>query len=519
MSKKNNNSGYESDTGARDNPSCWHFEKNRTVEKKIVVQTGHHVRLLNHEGRAICRIMNACGWSVVKIAIIFGISQKPVSRAVSNSYTPPDDPTMDYAHVDPEFRIKFPPVKSSQLAKVNTHDTRRTIIIRILQPSPTVIEILDSDDEQDTKEGILSPVPGDPMTGTTAPTTSTSGRPMRTAKAQFLEFMQKSHDLHTSEEPVDGSTSPQDADDASGSMAAAVNSSLNQRQIQYSPPVASPSHKTTGPIPPLPMRKTASIFANFSSMPGGHPSATDSRTAKPESSSVTAASPDPRQATQTFPPQKGKPSQSNGNNIRSLFGNSDAETPRLTPAPTPGSSNRAAQKRPHDVAIGSVPPSTPESTSASSASAAKKPRYLPPRNYFAPVYPHHDSQSTDRTSQSQMSQSPPAQRPLPPKPMGAPLPFPREALRARRALAEAELDAFLADVAGADLSAHRALFLAQGFDMGMLRVVAGWEPADVDRAVYPMLQDGGSELDGRRGLSRLQVLSLKIALERLGKEE
>jgi hypothetical protein len=67
----------------------------------------------------------------------------------------------------------------------------------------------------------------------------------------------------------------------------------------------------------------------------------------------------------------------------------------------------------------------------------------------------------------------------------------------------AELDAFLANAMGVDLRAHRALLLAQGLDMSMLRVMVGWAPDARLAAVGGLLQDGarGVAQDGRAGLS------------------
>ncbi|KAJ7692455.1 hypothetical protein B0H17DRAFT_541081 [Mycena rosella] len=99
--------GYESDTGPRDNPTCANFENRVPVKKVIVV--GHKV--LNRTGRAICRIVHPHGWSIESLAYIFGVSTASVMRAIANTrYLPRDNIQEDYERVDPEFKVKFPPV-------------------------------------------------------------------------------------------------------------------------------------------------------------------------------------------------------------------------------------------------------------------------------------------------------------------------------------------------------------------------------------------------------------------------
>lgn len=82
----------------------------------------------------------------------------------------------------------------------------------------------------------------------------------------------------------------------------------------------------------------------------------------------------------------------------------------------------------------------------------------------------------------------------------------------------AELDTFLANAMGVDLRAHRALLLAQGLDMSMLRVMAGWAPDARLAAVGGLLQDGarGVAQDGRAGLSPAHVWALALAIGSLG---
>ncbi|KAJ7443214.1 hypothetical protein B0H11DRAFT_2093071 [Mycena galericulata] len=108
--------GYESDTGERDNPSCLHFKNRQPVEKTIEV--GFRKKVLNRQGRAICRIVRSHNWSLVDIARIFGVSETSVARAVDNvrksCVLPRDRVSEDYARVDPEFAIHFPPIPVTQ---------------------------------------------------------------------------------------------------------------------------------------------------------------------------------------------------------------------------------------------------------------------------------------------------------------------------------------------------------------------------------------------------------------------
>ncbi|KAJ7615428.1 hypothetical protein FB45DRAFT_1064356 [Roridomyces roridus] len=110
--------GYESDTGKRDIPSCDNFRKGIPVQKTLLV--GHIRKVLNREGRAICRIVHAHGWSYRDIATIFGVSEHSVRRAIDNvRYTPRDRVEEDYMRVrDPGFGVYFPPLESSASHKI-----------------------------------------------------------------------------------------------------------------------------------------------------------------------------------------------------------------------------------------------------------------------------------------------------------------------------------------------------------------------------------------------------------------
>ncbi|KAJ7627345.1 hypothetical protein FB45DRAFT_921109, partial [Roridomyces roridus] len=107
-------SGYESDTGARDNPTCQNFKTDTPVLKTIQFPvTSNNFKLLNREGRAICRIVHAHDWTALRIAHIFDIPPKRVKKAIQNEYAPPDVVSEDYERVkDPEFARYFPPVHS-----------------------------------------------------------------------------------------------------------------------------------------------------------------------------------------------------------------------------------------------------------------------------------------------------------------------------------------------------------------------------------------------------------------------
>ncbi|KAJ7677067.1 hypothetical protein DFH06DRAFT_1122332 [Mycena polygramma] len=120
--------GYESDTGERDNPTPAQVLAGVPVTKTIPVKLGHHTRLLNRKGRAICRIVSPHGRTMTQLAEIFGVGDHGISRALANDYARADDVSKDYDYA-PEFKADF-------------------------LPKIEVIEIIDSDD--DTKEGILT---------------------------------------------------------------------------------------------------------------------------------------------------------------------------------------------------------------------------------------------------------------------------------------------------------------------------------------------------------------------------
>ncbi|KAJ7443216.1 hypothetical protein B0H11DRAFT_2093083 [Mycena galericulata] len=117
-------SGYESDTGPRDNPTCSNFDDFEPVKRVITAPIG--VRRLNREGRAICRIVHAHDWKISDICIIFGGQiHRAVSRAIENAYKPPDNTLDDYDHVDAEFRKKYPPLgeESDDLTSLDSNES------------------------------------------------------------------------------------------------------------------------------------------------------------------------------------------------------------------------------------------------------------------------------------------------------------------------------------------------------------------------------------------------------------
>ncbi|KAJ7488741.1 hypothetical protein B0H11DRAFT_2229929 [Mycena galericulata] len=77
------------------------------------------------------------------------------------------------------------------------------------------------------------------------------------------------------------------------------------------------------------------------------------------------------------------------------------------------------------------------------------------------------------------------------------------------------LDAFLRNIMGTDLSAHRALFFAQGFNMEMIHIISRGTVEDVQRVLHDLLLDQGRGLKGRKGLSPLDLFFLKDALAKL----
>ncbi|KAJ7448894.1 hypothetical protein B0H11DRAFT_2202302 [Mycena galericulata] len=77
------------------------------------------------------------------------------------------------------------------------------------------------------------------------------------------------------------------------------------------------------------------------------------------------------------------------------------------------------------------------------------------------------------------------------------------------------LDAFLRNIMGTDLSAHRALFFAQGFNMEMIHIISRGTVEDVQRVLHDLLLDQGRGLKGRKGLSPLDLFFLKDVLAKL----
>ncbi|KAJ7251976.1 hypothetical protein C8J57DRAFT_1723004 [Mycena rebaudengoi] len=124
--------GYESETGARDNPTCAHFVNNTPVEK-VAPQ---YIRM-----RPICRIVKPHGWSIAKTAAIFGIGVNTVLRALTNSYVPSDNVEKDYEYVGEDFKIRYPPIQ-----KAGGSDAQ----VQVMKPPVELIDITrdSSDDEE-----------------------------------------------------------------------------------------------------------------------------------------------------------------------------------------------------------------------------------------------------------------------------------------------------------------------------------------------------------------------------------
>ncbi|KAJ7234161.1 hypothetical protein C8J57DRAFT_1249541 [Mycena rebaudengoi] len=74
--------GYESETGARDNPTCAHFVNNTPVEKLKPPPSS-----------------------------VLGVNT--VLRALTNSYVPSDNVEKDYEYVGEDFKIRYPPIQKA----------------------------------------------------------------------------------------------------------------------------------------------------------------------------------------------------------------------------------------------------------------------------------------------------------------------------------------------------------------------------------------------------------------------
>ncbi|KAJ7058438.1 hypothetical protein C8F01DRAFT_1304002 [Mycena amicta] len=103
------NSGYTSETGLRNNPTLDNFRDNVKMEE--VATPAPHTRKMNHQGRAIARIVynSNKGWTQKRIADIMGVRRQNITYAVGNTFN--DDVTKDFDYVDnpAEWRKEFPP--------------------------------------------------------------------------------------------------------------------------------------------------------------------------------------------------------------------------------------------------------------------------------------------------------------------------------------------------------------------------------------------------------------------------
>ncbi|KAJ7616519.1 hypothetical protein FB45DRAFT_934402 [Roridomyces roridus] len=155
--------GYDSDSGRRDIPTCQHFLTKTPMERTISVSGGK--KFLNREGRAICRIVAAHGWSNLEIGHIFQVSHTTVQRAVDNIfYNPRDRVEEDYQRVkDPEYKEHFPPVPGAAA---------------IVYASRALSDFDQDDDEEDAERESGSP-----------PIYRSNGRPSRAAKDSFYKTL------------------------------------------------------------------------------------------------------------------------------------------------------------------------------------------------------------------------------------------------------------------------------------------------------------------------------------------
>ncbi|KAJ7443217.1 hypothetical protein B0H11DRAFT_2093086 [Mycena galericulata] len=170
-------SGYESDTGERDLPTCANFKTREPVQKTIEV--GPSKKVLNRKGRAICRIVHSHGWSATDIAAIFRVSATSVSRAIDNiRYRPRDRISEDYMKVDVEFEMHFPPIA----VKDN--------VAKLPKVPSDVITIDSSDDELNELDFAI------------VEEYRSNGRPPRTAKGEFYSNLPRGLASEEDETPV-----------------------------------------------------------------------------------------------------------------------------------------------------------------------------------------------------------------------------------------------------------------------------------------------------------------------------
>ncbi|CAK5270139.1 unnamed protein product [Mycena citricolor] len=78
-----------------------------------------NAKLLNRQGRAICRIMSSLDWDPEVIGYIFGVSSSTVVRAVENVfYTPRDRVEEDFDRVGEEYQTHAPRPPADQMERL-----------------------------------------------------------------------------------------------------------------------------------------------------------------------------------------------------------------------------------------------------------------------------------------------------------------------------------------------------------------------------------------------------------------
>ncbi|KAF7345830.1 hypothetical protein MVEN_01604500 [Mycena venus] len=105
----------------QENPTPWNFEHNEPV-KRATRYPGFNSPALDDQGRAICRIVHAHGWSIIDIAGIFNLPQRRISKAVNNKYSPPANILEDYAMAGKDFEAKFPPINKIESITIDNDE-------------------------------------------------------------------------------------------------------------------------------------------------------------------------------------------------------------------------------------------------------------------------------------------------------------------------------------------------------------------------------------------------------------
>ncbi|KAJ7611349.1 hypothetical protein DFH06DRAFT_1244892 [Mycena polygramma] len=459
MSSSVHDPGYHSDTGPRDNPTVANFRERRPVKTATINAEGYdprHHRALNREGRAICRIAAAHGWSATAIGKIFNVASKQIDKAIKNNYSPPDDTSGDYAVVTKELAEIFPKIERD-----------------IDSDGP------ESSAEMERVERSLSPLFTPPPEGRTdnVPQTVKKRNPPRGGTQSRCGIQDSDRTL---------SSSPSDSGDTPTKFTTADDSDYHSDTgAKENPTVFNFEHKQ--PV-------------KASSRPVGYHHRVLNREGRAICRIVAAHGWIATDIAQIFslPPRP----------IRKAIKNEYVPPDNVSKDHIVVTKELAGKfpKKSRDEgedserSSSSLVPVENQKGAKETEKTAEKTRHTGGRNQSRPEGLRSSKPSGSSHALKPKSSVPPA----------------RVQPRRERAAPADPLVSFLKNVMGLDMSKHSALFVARGFEnVAVLRTIAELEEDTLRSTLRRVLTGSAEELGGNKGLTELELVMLETAMKKL----